>query len=94
MKKRFNLQLFDDGGQSGAGGSQGGAAGTGDGGQAASAGNNGGGGSYSFQQAEEIANARAQRAEKAALASYFKQQGMSEERHPLHLHHGRERLEP
>ena len=77
MKKRFNLQLFDDGGQSGAGGSQGGAAGTGDGGQAASAGNNGG--SYSFQQAEEIANARAQRAEKAALASYFKQQGMSEE---------------
>ena len=24
MKKRFNLQLFDDGGQSGAGGSQGG----------------------------------------------------------------------
>jgi len=79
MKKHFNLQLFDDGGQSGAGGSQGGAAGTGDGGQAASAGNNGGGGSYSFQQAEEIANARAQRAEKAALASYFKQQGMSEE---------------
>ena len=79
MKKHFNLQLFDDGGQSGAGGSQGGAAGTGDGGQAASAGNNGGGGSYSFQQAEDIANARAQRAEKAALASYFKQQGMSEE---------------
>lgn len=79
MKKRFNLQLFDDGGQSGAGGSQGGAAGTGDGGQAASAGNNGAGGSYSFQQAEEIANARAQRAEKAALASYFKQQGMSED---------------
>ena len=77
MKKRFNLQLFDDGGQSGAGGSQGGAAGTGDGGQVASAGNNGGGGSYSFQQAEEIANARAQRAEKAALASYFKQQGMA-----------------
>lgn len=79
MKKRFNLQLFDDGGQGGAGGSQGGAAGTGDGGQAANAGNNSAGGSYSFQQAEEIANARAQRAEKAALASYFKQQGMTEE---------------
>lgn len=79
MRKRFNLQLFDDGGQSGAGSGQGGAAGTGDGGQASSAGNNGGGGSYSFQQAEEIANARAQRAEKAALASYFKQQGMSED---------------
>lgn len=79
MRKRFNLQLFDDGGQSGAGSDQGGAAGTGDGGQASSAGHNGGGGSYSFQQAEEIANARAQRAEKAALASYFKQQGMSED---------------
>lgn len=79
MKKHFDLQLFDDGGQSGAGTGQGGAAGTGNGGQAASAGSNGTGGSYSFQQAEEIANARAQRAEKAALASYFKQQGMSEE---------------
>lgn len=78
MKKHFNLQIFDDGGQSGAGaqGAQGGAAGTGNSGQA-STGNNGGG--YSFQQAEEIANARAERAEKAALSSYFKQQGMSEE---------------
>ncbi len=82
INKHFNLQLFDDGGQGGSGGAQGGTAGTGNGGQAGSAGNNGngnGGGSYSFEQAEEIANARAQRAEKAALASYFKQQGMSEE---------------
>lgn len=79
MKKHFDLQLFDDGGQSGAGTGQSGAAGTGNGGQAASAGSNGTGGSYSFQQAEEIANARAQRAERAALASYFKQQGMSED---------------
>lgn len=78
MKKHFSLQIFDDGSQSGAGaqGAQGGAAGTGNSGQA-STGNNGGG--YSFQQAEEIANARAERAEKAALSSYFKQQGMSEE---------------
>lgn len=80
INKHFNLQLFDDGGQGGSGGAQGGTAGTGNGGQAGSAGNNGnGGGSFSFEQAEEIANARAQRAEKAALASYFKQQGMSEE---------------
>lgn len=81
MRKHFNLQLLDDGGQGGAGSGQGGNAGTGNGGQAGNAGNNGGnnGGSYSFQQAEEIANARAQRAEKAALASYFKQQGLSEE---------------
>lgn len=81
MHKFFNLQLLDDGGQGGAGNGQGGNAGSGNGGQAGNAGNNGGnnGGSYSFQQAEEIANARAQRAEKAALASYFKQQGLSEE---------------
>lgn len=78
MHKNFNLQLFDDGGQSGAGGDQGAAAGTGNGGQGNAAGT-GNGGSYSFQQAEEIANARASRAEKAALASYFKQQGLNEE---------------
>ena len=71
MKKYFNLQLFDDGGLSGKEGT----AGTGDGGRT----NAGNSGSYSFEQAEEIANARAQRAEKAALASYFKQQGMSED---------------
>lgn len=79
MKKNiFNLQLFDDGGEGGPG-AQGGNAGNGNGGQN-SGGNNGGqGGSFSFAQAEEIANARAQRAEKAALSSYFKQQGMSEQ---------------
>lgn len=80
-KKFFNIQLLDDGIQGGTGSSQGGSAGAGNGGQAENAGNNGGnnGGSYSFQQAEEIANARASRAEKAALASYFRQQGLSEE---------------
>lgn len=35
--------------------------------------------SYSFAQAEEIANARADRAVKASLAGYFKSLGMSEE---------------
>lgn len=80
INKHFNLQLFDDGGQGGSGSGQGEAAGTGNGGQTGNAGNNGNGrSSYSFDQAEEIANARAQRAEKAALASYFKQQGMSED---------------
>lgn len=77
MHKFFNLQLLDDGGQGGAGAGQGGNAGSGNGGQAGNAGNNGA--SYSFQQAEEIANARASRAERAALASYFQQQGLSEE---------------
>lgn len=80
MRQRFfNLQLFGDGDQGGSDNSQGTSAGNGNGGQTGSAGNNNGGSAgYSFAQAEEIANARAQRAEKAALASYFKQQGMSE----------------
>ena len=70
-----------NGGQAGNAGNNGGNAGSGNGGQAGNAGNNGGnnGASYSFQQAEEIANARASRAERAALASYFQQQGLSEE---------------
>lgn len=76
MKKHFNLQLFDDGGQGGQGAGQGTAAGTGNGGQG-SAGTSSGG--YSFQQAEEIAQARAERAEKAALSSYFRQQGLNED---------------
>ena len=77
MKKNiFNLQLFDDDGEGGSG-AQGGNAGNGNGGQN-SGGNNGGQGGFSFAQDEEIANARVQRAEKAALSSYFKQQGMSE----------------
>lgn len=82
MKKHFNIQLLDDGGQGGAGanGGQGGNAGNGNGSQG-NAGNNGGNGgaTFSFQQAEEIANARAARAERAALASYFQQQGLSED---------------
>lgn len=81
MIKHFNLQLFEDGSGSGSGAGQGAGAGAGNGGQAGNAGNNGGNntGSYSFQQAEEIANARAQRAERAALTSYFQQQGLSED---------------
>lgn len=73
-KKFFDLQLFTDGGDGGTGtGAE--SAGNGDGGRK---GNAGGSGGYSFEQAEEIADARAERASKAALASYFKQQGMSE----------------
>lgn len=74
MKKRMLLQLFEDG--SGAGsGNQGGNSGDGNGA------NNAGGnqGSFSYAQAEEIATARAERAERSALKSYFQQQGMTEE---------------
>ncbi|MEG2871766.1 MAG: hypothetical protein RR875_09465 [Clostridium sp.] len=73
MRRKFmNLQLFADGGEGGSG-TQGGNAGTGNGGQTSA------GASFSFEQAEEIANARAQRAETSALKSFFQQQGMSED---------------
>lgn len=81
MRKRyFDLQLFTDGGDggSGTGGTGAGSAGNGNGSQA-----NAGGASrnatYSYEQAEQIAEARADRATKAALSDYFKRQGMSEE---------------
>lgn len=68
MKRSILFNLFDGEGDGGSG-----SAGSGNGSQ----GNTGA--TYSFEQAEEIANARAERAEKAALKSYFKQQGMTEE---------------
>ena len=71
-KKKFNLQLFEEG-TGGGSGSQGGSTGSGSGGQAGNAGT-----SYSYEQAEEIANARATKAERAALANYFRSQGMTE----------------
>lgn len=74
MKKRMMLQLFEDGAGADSDG-QGGNAGNGNGSQ----GNAGGNATYSYAQAEEIAQARAERAEKSALKSYFQQQGMSEE---------------
>ena len=78
MPKLFDLQLFDDGSQGAPAKQQGETAGNGNGGQ--NAGTDGAGAdAFSFAQAEEIAIARAQRAEKAALASYFKQQGLSED---------------
>ena len=69
MKKRLLmvLQLFDEGGDGGIG------AGSGDGGQGGNT-----GATYSYEQAEEIANARASKAERAALANYFRNQGMTE----------------
>ena len=73
MKKRMNLQLFEDGAGAGSGG-QGGNAGAGGSGQNAST-----GATYSYEQAEEIASARAIKAERAALANYFRNQGMTEE---------------
>lgn len=65
MNYKSFLQIFEDGG--------------GDAGAASTQGAGAGSKGYSFEQAEEIANARAERAKKAALSSYFKQQGMSED---------------
>lgn len=72
--KKMNLQLFEGGNGAGSGGQGGNAGGTGSGGQGGNA-----GATYSYEQAEEIANARADRAERAALANYFRSQGMTEE---------------
>ena len=71
MKKvLMNLHIFDDGGN-GENGNQGGNSGTGSGGQGENAG-------YTFEQAEEIANSRAEKATRAALADFYRKQGLSE----------------
>lgn len=87
MKCRMNLKLFEDGAGAGSDGGQGNNTGNGNGGQ----GNAGGQATFSFEQAEEIANARAHRAEQSALRSYFQQQGMTEEQVRQALNDYRER---
>ena len=82
MRKRMFLQLFEDGAGAGSAGGQGGSAGAGNGGQNGNAGSAAGAhgsGTYTYEQAEEIASARADKAERAALANYFRSQGMTED---------------
>ena len=81
VKKRINLQLFEEGAETGATGSQGGTAQTGAGGQGSAGGASGahGTGTYTYEQLEEIANARVERSERTALANFFRSQGMTEE---------------
>lgn len=75
-KKLFDLQLFADGGTGGDGGSGStGAAGSGNGSHTGST----GGATYSYEQAEQIAEARAEHASRAALAKYFESQGMTQD---------------
>ena len=71
--KKMDLQLFEDGAGAAPGNQGGNAGGNNNGAQGST------GAAYSFEQAEEIANVRAQRAEQAALRSYFQQQGMTQE---------------
>lgn len=80
MKYRMNLQLFEDGAGAGSAGTQGGNTGTGNSGQntAGSAAGAHGTGTYTYEQLEEIANARVERSERAALANFFRSQGMTE----------------
>jgi len=79
MKRNdFDLQIFTDGGGegNGAGGAGAGASGNGSGqGKAGGA----SGAAYSYEQAEQIANARAEHASRAALAKYFESQGMTQD---------------
>lgn len=79
MRKRMYLQLFEDGTGAGSGG-QGGNAGAGNGGQGSAGGSSGshGNGAYTYEQLEEIASARAEKSERAALANFFRSQGMTE----------------
>lgn len=79
MIKRMYLQLFEDGAGAGSGG-QGGNAGAGNGGQGSAGGSSGshGNGAYTYEQLEEIASARAEKSERAALANFFRSQGMTE----------------
>ena len=67
---KMNLQMFADGD-----GGNGGNAGSNTG----NSGNSGNGVTYSFEQAEQIANDRANRASRSALTNYFQQQGMTPE---------------
>lgn len=76
--RRMNLQLFTDGGGGGDAGNTAGAAGNGNGSQK-NAGNTPSGATYSYEQAEQIAEARAEHASRAALAKYFEKQGMTQD---------------
>lgn len=62
----MNLKLFEEGGAGGTGGAEGGTGGQGKTG-------------YTFEQAEEIANSRAEKASRLALVDFYRKQGLSEE---------------
>lgn len=72
MKRtRMNLHLFEEGGQGGDGGT--GSSGGGNGSQGNA------GGTFTYEQLDEIARSRTERAEKSAVKNYLQQKGMSEE---------------
>lgn len=82
MKKRMILQLFEDGAGAGSAGGQEKNTGAGNGGQSGNAGSASGAhgtGTYTYEQLEEIASVRVNRAERNALTNYFRSQGMTED---------------
>lgn len=72
MKMRImNMHLFEDGGQGGNGGQTSSGSGNGTQGNA--------GGTFTYEQLDEIARSRSERAERSAVTNYLQQQGLSEE---------------
>lgn len=80
MKKRLmDLRIFEGGSTEG----QASGSGTGNGGQSGTAGTGssgqGGNAGYTYEQLEEVASARASKAERLAITNYLRGKGMSEE---------------
>lgn len=72
MINLIDLQRFDGSGSAGSG-TSGTGAGTAAGGQTGNAGH------FTYEQLDEIANSRAEKASRAALADFFRKQGMTED---------------
>lgn len=81
-KYRMNLHLFDEnagnGGQN-AGNGNGSQGNAGTAGTTGASGNGTGSGTFTYDQLDEIATSRAERAERSALKSFFQQKGLTEE---------------
>jgi len=75
MRRKLFLQHFAEGGDNGGAAGSGSKSGEGAGAANGSQGSAG----YTYEQLEEVATSRAERASRAALADFFRKQGMSEE---------------
>lgn len=70
-RRIMDLHLFEEGGDGGNGGQ--GSSGSGNGSQGNA------GGTFTYEQLDEIARSRSERAERSAVTNYLQQQGLSEE---------------
>ena len=78
-KYRMNLHLFDENAGNGGQNAGNGNGSQGNAGTAGASGNNAGSGTFTYDQLDEIATSRAERAERSALKSFFQQKGLTEE---------------